>query len=168
MDVHDPPAPATMTGMSTAPGPARSTRRPVTLLILVGLMILKAVLILLVLRGVFAFDDGWITEALKIPGVADSIRENPALTVILVVTAAMLIGASVALLAGRRVGWLLAMVLTGVFLAIDIVEILSGTGSDIWVLLNIVTVFYLNQRDVRALVGATLEPIIDPMPGIAT
>jgi hypothetical protein len=48
------------------------------------------------------------------------------------------------------------------------VEILSGTGSDIWVLLNIVTVFYLNQRDVRALVGATLEPIIDPMPGIAT
>ena len=53
------------------------------------------------------------------------------------------------------------MVMTGAFVAIDIVSFIGGAQSNIWMLLNIVTVFYLNQRDVRELVG-------DAVPDAAT
>ena len=46
-------------------------------------------------------------------------------------------------------GWLLAMLTTGVFIAADIVTFDAGAGHHLWMLLNIATVFYLNQRDVR-------------------
>ena len=58
-------------------------------------------------------------------------------------------------------GWLLAMVITGISVAIDIIAFLAGTGSELWMLLNVITVFYLNQRDIRELVGVTLEPVVD-------
>jgi hypothetical protein len=63
--------------------------------------------------------------------------------------------------ADRRVGWLLAMIITGVSVAVDIAAFLAGTGSELWMFLNVVTVFYLNQRDIRQRVGATLEPVVD-------
>ena len=34
--------------------------------------------------------------------------------------------------------------------------------------LNVVTVFYLNQRDIRELVGVTLEPVVDVPPPVAS
>ena len=71
--------------------------------------------------------------------------------------------AAVQLLRRRRSGWLLAMVLTGAFVAIDIYTFLTIGSNHVWMLLNIVTVFYLNQADVRASVGAFRhEP--DPAP----
>jgi uncharacterized membrane protein (DUF2068 family) len=73
--------------------------------------------------------------------------------------AALLVLSAAGLMAGRRIGWLLAMVITGVFVASDISGFYSGTTNHIWMLLNIVTVFYLNQRDVREVVGAMVpEP----------
>ena len=60
------------------------------------------------------------------------------------------------------------MVITGVSVAIDIVGFLAGTGSELWMFLNVVTVFYLNQRDIRELVGVTLEPVVDVPPPVAS
>ena len=37
----------------------------------------------------------------------------------------------------------------------------AGAGSELWMFLNVVTVFYLNQRDIRELVGVTLAPVVD-------
>ena len=82
----------------------------------------------------------------------------------LILAAAVLLASALMLLAGRRTGWLLAMVITGVSVAIDIVAFLSGAGSHVWMLLNVVTVFYLNQRDIRELVGVTIEPVVDVPP----
>ena len=63
---------------------------------------------------------------------------------------------------------LLAMVITGISVAIDIVAFLAGTGSEVWMFLNVVTVFYLNQRDIRELVGVTLAPVVDVRPPVTS
>ena len=51
------------------------------------------------------------------------------------------------------------MVITGLFVAIDIYGYLNSSANHLWMLLNIVTVFYLNQRDVREVVGAAVPDI---------
>jgi hypothetical protein len=127
----------------------------------VGLMVVKSILIILVLGGAYSFNDGPIGEALKMPGVGAAIREAPAAVGALILTAAVLMVSALMLLAGKRTGWLLAMVITGVSVAIDIIGFLAGAGSELWMFLNVVTVFYLNQRDIRELVGVTLAPVVD-------
>lgn len=171
MSVHDDAGGATMRHMSDAPAPtpAAARRKPVTLYILVGLMVVKSILIILVLGGAYSFNDGPIGEALKMPDVGAAIRESPGAVGILILVAAVLLVSALMLLAGRRTGWMLAMVITGISVAIDIVAFLAGTGSEVWMLLNVVTVFYLNQRDIRELVGVTLQPVIDmPQPPVSS
>ena len=161
MNVHDDATGPTMTPMSDAPAPAAAPRKPVTLYILVGLMVVKSILIILVLGGAYSFNDGPIGEALRMPGVGAAIREAPGAVGVLILTAAVLMVSALMLLAGKRTGWLLAMVITGVSVAIDIIGFLAGAGSELWMFLNVVTVFYLNQRDIRELVGVTLAPVVD-------
>ncbi len=168
MTVHDAAAGATMAPMSDAPAPVAARRKPITLYILVGLMVIKSVLIILVLGGAYSFNDGPIGEALKMPGVGAAIRETPGAVGVLILVSAILLASALMLLAGRRTGWLLAMVITGISVAVDIVAFLAGSGSDVWMFLNIVTVFYLNQRDIRELVGVTLVPVIDLPPPVAS
>lgn len=157
---------ATMTPMPDSSAPVAGQSRPVTLYVLVGLMVVKSILIMLVLGGSLALQDGQIGQALRMPGVAQFIRETPGATGLLFLLAATLLVSALMLLAGKRIGWLLAMVITGVSVAIDIVAFLSGTGSEVWMALNVVTVFYLNQRDVRERVGAALEPVVDLAPRV--
>jgi hypothetical protein len=95
------------------------------------------------------------------PGVGAVIRETPGAAGALILVAAVLLVSALMLLAGKRIGWLLAMVITGVSVAIDIIAFVSGSGSELWMFLNVVTVFYLNQRDIRELVGVTLAPVVD-------
>ena len=162
MSVHDEATGPTMAPMSDAPAPADAAqRKPVTLYILVGLMVVKSILIILVLGGAYSFNDGPIGEALRMPGVGAAIREAPGAVGALILTAAVLLVSALMLLAGKRTGWLLAMVITGVSVAIDIIGFFAGAGSELWMFLNVVTVFYLNQRDIRELVGVTLEPVTD-------
>jgi len=168
MSVHDDSTGPTMTPMSDAPAPATTRRKPVTLYILVGLMVIKSVLIILVLGGAYTFSDGPVGEALKMPGVGAAIRETPGAVGVLILVAAVLFVSALMLLAGRRTGWLLAMVITGISVAIDIVAFLAGTGSEVWMFLNVVTVFYLNQRDIRELVGVTLAPVVDVRPPVTS
>jgi hypothetical protein len=153
-----------MAPMPDAPAPATARRKPATLYILVGLMVVKSILLMLVLGGAFTLNDGPIGEALRMPGVGAVIRQTPGAAGVIILVAAVLLVSALMLLAGRRTGWLLAMVITGISVAIDIIAFIAGTGSDIWMFLNIVTVFYLNQRDIRELVGVTLQPVIDVPP----
>ncbi len=151
MTVQGPTQGATMTPMSEPVMPG-SRRQPFALVVLAGLMLLKGILILLVAGGL-ALTDTRIGDALQLPDLFNDDAYRLAFTLFFVPVAALLILAAVGLLAHRRRAWLLAMVITGVFVATDIVGYISGVQSDIWMLLNIVTVFYLNQRDVRELVG---------------
>jgi hypothetical protein len=149
---------------ATAAAPRHARPRPVTLYILVALIVTKSILVMLALLGAFTNDDIRIGQLMRMPNFAAFIRETPGATAFLFLLAATLLVSALLLLADRRVGWLLAMVITGVSVAVDIVAFVSGTGSEIWMFLNVVTVFYLNQRDIRERVGATLEPMVDLPP----
>ncbi len=137
---------------------ARPRRRPFTLVVLAGLLLVKAVMLGLLATGVALSTQDWLRAMIgkdlvlvlvNIPGASGWILG----------LAALLVLSAAGLMARRRVGWLLAMVITGVFVASDISGFYSGTTNHVWMLLNIVTVFYLNQRDVREVVGAmTPEP----------
>lgn len=162
MAVHEPAPGSTMAPMSDAAPTGRHGRRqPFALVVLAGLMMLKAVLILVVVGGL-ALTDTRIGDALQFPDLLNEEGNRLAITLIFVPVAALLLVAAVGLLAHRRRAWLLAMVMTGVFVATDIIGYLNGVQSDIWMGLNIVTVFYLNQRDVRELVGDAAPDGIDP------
>jgi len=68
-----------------------------------------------------------------------------------------LIAASIAfglgLLAGRRWGWVGAIVISGVSLAVCLGAWWAGDPLYPAMLVNVIAVFYLNQRDVRAVFG---------------
>jgi uncharacterized membrane protein (DUF2068 family) len=130
----------------------RARKQPFALVALAALMLLRAVLILLVVAGI-ALSEPRVAELLQLPDAFNEAENRALFATFVVPVAALLILSAVGLLAHRRRAWLLAMVMTGAFVAIDIVSFVGGTQSNIWMLLNIVTVFYLNQRDVRELVG---------------
>ena len=138
-----------------------TSRRPFSMYVLVALIVAKSILVMLVLLGVFANTGLQVGQLMRMPNVEAFIRETPGATAFLFLLAAILLVSALLLLAGRRVGWLLAMVITGVSVAVDIASFLAGTGSELWMLLNVITVFYLNQRDVRQRVGVALEPVVD-------
>jgi hypothetical protein len=141
-------------------------RRPFTLIALASLMLLKAALLLGVAAGVTMDGTGEIVRLLRLEGFAEVIRTEPAAVGLTLVVAGLLTLAALGVLALRRTGWLLAMVLTGVFVGIDIFGFLGGGANHLWMALNIITVFYLNQRDVRGVVGAT-GALGDPVEGHA-
>ena len=86
--------------------------------------------------------------------LTEALRGAPAAGAILGLLVIALFFAGIALLRRRRIGWLLAMVLTGLFVAVDIYGFLTTGANHVWMLLNLVTVFYLNQLEVREAVGA--------------
>ena len=145
--------------------PAR--RLPFTLLVLAGIMAFKASILVAVsagatletLRPILGFTTG--------PELTSLIRETPGASFFLLVVAGVLLVSAVGMLSGRRLGWLLAMVITGLSVALDIYGFVTGTANHMWSVLNIVTVFYLNQRDVREAVGAA-EPIEADQDALAT
>jgi len=63
----------------------------------------------------------------------------------------------IGLLTGRRWGWVGAIVLSGISLAFAIGGWWDGHPAYTSMLINVIAVFYLNQRDVRAIFGE-LQP----------
>jgi hypothetical protein len=139
------------------PTPAGRPRMPFTLLMLASLLCLKAVLLVTAVAGSSLDGLRPVLGLVSIPSVVSFVRTTPAATTGLLAVAALLVASAVGLLLGRRTGWLLAMVMTGLFVAVDIYAYLNGGANDLWMALNIITVFYLNQRDVREIVGATTD-----------
>lgn len=137
---------------------------PVTLLILAGLMALKATLLFALTLTAAITELRADLGMSYVPELLDAIRADPLSGVVLFLTAVLLLVSAVGILSRRRTGWLLAMVLTGVSVAIDIFGFLNGDVNHFWMGLNILTVFYLNQRDVREIVGATVTRTADEAP----
>jgi uncharacterized membrane protein (DUF2068 family) len=147
-----------MSDMQPPAQPAeRNPRRPFALLALIALMATKGVLILLMILGAFTTADSAILRALRIEAIYEAIHTSQAAIVGMLVIAGLLLVSALGLLAFRRWAWLLAMVTTGIFVAVDIIGFFAGEANYIWMALNIITVFYLNQREVRVSVGAASE-----------
>jgi hypothetical protein len=139
--------------MSVTSDPVASRGRlPFTVYILAGLMLLKAALLALAVAGATLVRVG-PALALTDDRAFASFADSAGMGAVLVGIALLLVASAVGMLLRRRTGWLLAMVITGLFVAIDIYSYFNGGANDLWQLLNVVTVFYLNQRDVREAVG---------------
>jgi hypothetical protein len=148
------------------PGPGEDPRRrrlPFTIYALTGLIALKAALVLVVVVGssVDAVRPALILS--MSPASVDLVRDSAAASWVLLLGAALLSLSVIGILGRRRIGWLLAMVLTGLFVGLDIVGYANGAANHLWMALNILTVFYLNQRDVRIAVGASVDPDADEL-----
>ncbi len=145
---------------SATPSTLKPARRrlPFTLYVLAGLMLFKAVIIVAVVGGATLDSMRPILGLTTGPELARLFQRYPTAGPIVLAFAGLLIVSVIGMLSRRRIGWLLAMVITGLFVIIDIYGYLNSSANHLWMLLNIVTVFYLNQRDVREAVGAA-EPI---------
>jgi len=145
-----------------APGTsAAPARRPFALLVLVGLLLLKAGVLVAVILDIRLSDDNplyrWLRLSADLRGFVETLMLSQ---LILGLLAALLVGSAVGLVLLRRDGWLMAMVLTGLFVAIDIAGFIGHDADYVWMAANIVTVFYLNQTDVRAAVGVSTAPLV--------
>jgi hypothetical protein len=139
------------------PAPLASRRLPFTLYVLASLMLLKAVLLLGVVAGATFEVLRPVFGLSTAPDLVEAIRTTPGASTLLVVFGLLLVASVIGMLARRRIGWLLAMVVTGLFVAVDIYGFLNDGANHLWSALNVVTVFYLNQRDVREAVGAAVS-----------
>ena len=133
-------------------------RLPFTLYVLAGLMLFKAVVLIAVVAGATLDTLRPILGLTTGPELTEIFRTYTAFGPIILAFAGLVVLSVIAMLSRRRTGWLLAMVITGLFVAIDIYGYLNSSANHLWMVLNIITVFYLNQRDVREAVGAA-EPI---------
>ena len=93
------------------------------------------------------------TDALPI--VVDSPLLTRALDIVL--AAATIIGI-VGLLAFRRWGWVLTMILVGIGLLVELIRVAIGQPDHLGLFLLVLSAFYLNQRSVRAMAGRHLDP----------
>jgi uncharacterized membrane protein YphA (DoxX/SURF4 family) len=131
---------------------ARQVRSPYPLGVIV-VVSLTALRCLTIVAGLAEFEGGpiaqWLRETSPLPEFRpDSDLElfaRGVLIGLLVASVLVVIG----LLARRRWAWVLAIISSGVILAIDIGWWWSGDPRYGSMFFNIIAVFYLNQRDVR-------------------
>jgi hypothetical protein len=160
------PMSAATTTPTTPTSPSARRRLPFTLYALAGLVAVKALLLLAVVAGANMENIRAILGFSNMTGFLDAVRANPLTSSVLLVLAVLLLFSVVGILSRRRIGWLLAMVITGLFVAFDIYGFLNNAANHLWMGLNILTVFYLNQQDVREAVGAATSSAADDAEGI--
>jgi hypothetical protein len=124
-------------------------RRPLGVLVVAAIQLLRGVLLVGQLLGVRIGVD-WLRIAAQVPepstdSVAYAISRGLAVALILATLAA-----GYGLLARRRWGWIGAIIISGLSLAFAIGAWWDGAPTYLSMLINVVAVFYLNQRDVRA------------------
>jgi hypothetical protein len=123
-------------------------RRPLGVLVVAAIQFVRAVLLVGQLLGVRIGID-WLRIAAQVPEPANNVAYaiSRGLAVALIVAT---LAAGYGLLAGRRWGWIGAIILSGLSLAFAIGGWWDGTPTYLSMAINVVAVFYLNQRDVRS------------------
>ena len=131
--------------------PAVRERRPLGVVVVAATQFLRAVFLVGQLAGVRLGPDlDWIHVAAQIP---DPPLESPAWWIsrgigVALIGASILLG--IGLLADRRWAWVGAIVMSGLSLAFALGAWWDGRPAYVSMLINVIAVFYLNQREVRA------------------
>jgi hypothetical protein len=123
-------------------------RWPFGILVVAALRIIDAVTWAAIGLGISGLPVAGLQTLVSSPFVTRSID--------LVLAAATILGV-VGLLAYRRWGWVLTMVLVGLGLFAELVRIAIGQPDHLGLLTLVLSAFYLNQRSVRAMAGR-LDP----------
>jgi hypothetical protein len=131
--------------------PSVPERRPLGVVVVAATQFLRAVFITGQLAG-FSLGPNieWVRVAAQIP---DPATGTPAWWIsrgigVALIAASILLG--IGLLAGRRWAWIGAIVMSGLSLALALGAWWDGRPPYIAMLINVIAVFYLNQREVRA------------------
>jgi hypothetical protein len=152
---------------SRIPEAPSARRRPVPVTILAGLQLLAALGYALTCLALLQDGKAALAALTGMPGLA--VGERGPLAVALAVV--ILGGAGVAALWGailllrmRRLGWTITMLLAGLGLATSIwVWWSTGAGLTAWLVIQVATVFYLNQRQTRQAFGLSGRTAVDAM-----
>jgi hypothetical protein len=148
-------------------GSATRARRPAAVTILAILQLLSAAALALILAGLL-IDGSAVLETLTV-NVAAGARDALDLEVWI---ATVLVGglcvatlaAGILLLRMRQLGWTITMLLAGLELASSVFSWWAqGTTLTIPVMVQVVTVFYLNQRQVRVAFGISRRRASDTL-----
>ena len=149
--------------MTDIPAPPVPERRPLGVVVVAATQFLRAVFLTGQLAG-FALGPNfeWVRVAAQIPDPAEG---TPAWWIsrgigIALIAASILLG--IGLFAGRRWAWVGAIVMSGLSLAFALGAWWDGRAPYVAMLINVIAVFYLNQREVRA---AFDEPTDEPAAG---
>ena len=130
----------------------RQSRSPypvgvLVIVVITALRCLTLVAALVELSGSLVAD--WLRAGSPIPHYEPGTNQAIVATVLVVGLLVASVLVVVGLLARRSWAWVLAIVSSGVILAIDLGWWWSGQPRDLSMALNVVAVFYLNQQDVR-------------------
>lgn len=135
-----------------AEAPLSTRRRPLGLYVVMALSVGRIIIEVVALAGVQGnrvLD--WVASGSNVPvfDVGSPVWwvGRGVLVLLLVLTAASVIG----LWRYRTWGWSLALIISGLILAVDIGWWMVGQPRYPGMFLNMVAVFYLNQRDVRTI-----------------
>ena len=123
---------------------------PLGILVILALTIVRCLSIgaaLLKLQGGEVAE--WLRATSPLPDTPDGTTAAIVVTAVLIGLLVASLATIIGLLAGRAWAWVLAIILSGSILAIDLGWWFSGEPRYLSMLLNVVAVFYLNQRDVR-------------------
>jgi hypothetical protein len=137
--------------MTDQPVPAARPRRPIGVLIVAAAQLLRALLIVgqfLELRFTAGLE--FLASSAQFVEPTPGTVAHTLIRVIGIGLAAASIAVAAGLLANRRWGWVGAIVLSGLSLAFAIGAWWDGRPLYFAMAINIIAVFYLNQRDVRA------------------
>jgi hypothetical protein len=151
--------PETPTAQSQVSGRPRR-KRPMPVTILAGFELLSAIVygafILLLVQG----DAVSLSSVMQFDMDGERVAKIPLLLfAALVVFFMAALASAVLLLRVRRLGWTITMLLAGTSLSAQIYLWWSGQSvPPVWLLVNVLTVFYLNQRQVREAFGIGLAP----------
>lgn len=131
--------------------PTGARRYPLGVLVVIAIAVVRGATIVLDLSGVTlggAFE--WVTSARPLPeftpGSDADLIARVVLTGILATSVLIVVG----LVLRRRWAWILAIVTSGFILAIDIGSWLGAAPHHVSMLMNVIAVMFLNQRDVQA------------------
>jgi hypothetical protein len=144
-------SPAPTIAPTAAPRPAR--RRPFGLYVVAALRLVHAVELLLIGLGI-----GDI--ALRTLPVVET-DDISILRIIYVGSGALISLGIIGLLAMRRWGWVLTMVLVGVGLFFELIQISRGHPDHFALLTLVISAFYLGQRSVREMATGSPGTEID-------
>jgi len=131
---------------------ARSVRSryPLGILVIVALSTVRCLSIVAALTKLQGGDVvDWLRATSPLPDRPDGTTAAIIVTAVLVALLVASFATIVGLLAWRNWAWVLAIILSGAILAIDLGWWYSGEARYLSMLLNVIAVFYLNQRDVR-------------------
>jgi hypothetical protein len=129
-------------------------RRPLGVLVVAAVQLLRAGLIVgqfLQLQATAGLE--WLSASAQFVEPPPGTLEEALVRIIGIGLAAASIAVAAGLLANRRWGWVGAIILSGVSLAFAIAAWWQGHPVYLNMAINVIAVFYLNQRDVRAIFG---------------